>query len=205
MEILKPQSLKHQDKEEFVSLALKALIEQIGDEPIQGILDLGPAVGTNVDFFSNRSRNFYVADLFRELEKKRLDATESEITWDSVFAELLPYEVDTRFDVILAWDVLNYLQKHQVQGLARAIQRFCKPGDTTLFAQIATRKSMPAQPRRYHILSNDRLLYQTPSQAVRNAPLYCEPDLRRMLTGFEVKNTFLLRNGTHEYLFSYHS
>jgi hypothetical protein len=145
-----------------------------------------------------------VADLFRELEKKRLDATESEMAWDAVFAELLPYEEDTCFDVILAWDVLNYLQKHQVLGLAQALQRFCKPG-ATLFAQIATRKSMPAQPRRYHILSSDRLLYQTASQALRSAPLYCEPDLRRMLVGFEVKNSFLLRNGTHEYLFSYSS
>lgn len=202
MELLKPLTLKHQNKEEFVSLALKALIEQIGDDSVQGVLDLGPAVGTNVDFFSNRSRNFYVADLLRELEKKRLDASDSDIAWDSVFAELLPYEEETRFDVILAWDVLNYLQKYQIEGLARAIQPFCRPG-ATLYAQIATRKSMPAQPRRYHILSNDRLLYQTPSQAIRPAPLYCEPDLRRMLPGFEVKNTFLLRNGTHEYLFSY--
>jgi predicted TPR repeat methyltransferase len=202
VEILKPLTLKHQDKEEFVSLALKALIEQIGDESIQGVLDLGPAVGTNVDFFSNRSRNFYVADLFRELEKKRLDASDSDKDWESVFVELLPYEEETRFEVILAWDVLNYLQKYQIEGLAKAIQPFCKSG-ATLYAQIATRKSMPAQPRRYHILGSDRLLYQTPGQALRSAPLYCEPDLRRMLPGFEVKNTYLLRNGTQEYLFYY--
>ena len=62
---------------------------------------------------------------------------------------------------------------------------------------------MPARSRRYHIMGNDRLLYQDSTQAVRTSPLYCEPDLRRMLTGFEVKNTYLLRNGIHEYLFSY--
>ncbi len=202
MELLKPLSMKQQDKEEYVSLALKGLMEQIGEDSVQGVLDLGPAVGTNVDFFSNRSRNFYVADLLRELEKKQLDGSDNEIRWDSVFAELLPYEKETRFDIILAWDVLNYLQKHQIVGFAVAVQPFCKPG-TTLLAQIATRKSMPARSRRYHILGNERLLYQNSTQAVRSSPLYCEPDLRRMLAGFEVKNTYLLRNGTHEYLFSY--
>jgi hypothetical protein len=202
MALLKPLTLKHQEKKEQTSLGLRALLDSLGDAIPGGILDLGPAVGSNVDFFSKLSSSFYVADLFRALESDRPAASTDEMQWDPVFEKILPYEDDARFDLILAWDVLNYLRAPQIEALARCLGPHCSRG-TVLFAMISTRKQIPARPRSYQVLSSEKLLYQTPTQAVRPCPSYKEPDLLRMLTGFHVKTSYLLRNGMLEYLFTY--
>ena len=202
MTLLKPLTLKHQEKDEYTSLGLRALLDSLGDRIQGGILDLGPAVGSNVDFFSKLSSSFYVADLFRALESNRPVTNTDEMHWDPVFEKILPYEEGSRFDLILGWDVINYLRAPQIEALARCLGPYCS-ADTVLFSMISTRKQIPARPRSYQVLSPEKLLYQTSTQAVRPCPLYKEPDLVRLLTGFRVKTSYLLRNGMLEYLFSY--
>ncbi len=65
-----PLPARQREKVEYPSLALKALFDLIGDEWKHGVLDLGPVVGTNVDYFSHASCKFYVADVFRALESR---------------------------------------------------------------------------------------------------------------------------------------
>jgi hypothetical protein len=202
VEILNPLHQKQQDKTEYTSLALKAIMELLDGEQQYGVLDLGPAVGANVDFFSELSSQLYVADLLRTLESKQLAAAEEEIDWGSVFEEISPYQEGTRFDLVLAWDVLNYLTPLQIQAAVRRIGDFCAP-DALLYAMISTRKDIPAHPRSYHIVSSNRLVYWTPGRAIRPCPLYKEPDLIRLMPRFRVKSTYILRNGIQEYLMTY--
>ncbi len=202
MTLLKPLTLKHQEKNEFTSLGLRALLDALGDHIEGGILDLGPAVGSNVDFFSKLSSSFYVADLFRALESNRPVVSTDEMLWDPVFEKILPYEDRARFDLILGWDVINYLSSPQIEALARCLRPYSSAG-TLFFSMISTRKQIPARPRSYQVVSSEKLLYQTGTQAVRPCPLYKEPDLVRLMAGFRVKTSYLLRNGMVEYLFSY--
>jgi hypothetical protein len=177
-------------------------MELLDDERQYGILDLGPAVGVNVDFFSELSSQLYVADLLRTLESKHLAPAEEEFDWDSVFEEILPYQDGTRFDLVLAWDVLNYLTPPQIQAAGRRIGDFCA-ADALLFAMISTRKEIPARSRSYHIVSSNKLVYKTAGRAIRPCPLYKEPDLVRFMPQFRVKSTYILRNGIQEYLMTY--
>jgi hypothetical protein len=192
----------HQEKTKCTTLAFKALMEYFGEQRKREVLDLGPAIGANVDFFSQFSCQFYVADLIRSLESQQPEAVEEETAWDEVFADLLPYDEDTQFDLILAWDVFDYLSRVQIKSLVRHVSRFCE-SRTILFALVSTRREIPARPRSYHIVGYDKLLYHTATQAIRPCPRYKEPDLRRLMPGFEVKSTYLLRNGIQEYLFTY--
>jgi hypothetical protein len=170
-------------------------------------LDLGLAIGANVDFFAQFSCKLYVADLFRALESRPNQETEEdeddeeETLWAPIFEELLPYDKGTRFDLILAWDVLNYLDRPQIEGLSNRLSQFCHQG-TTLFALVSTLKEIPARPRSYHIVAPGKLLYRTAPQEVRPCPRYKEPDISRRMIGFKVKGTYILRNGIQEYVFS---
>ncbi len=190
-----------QESIETSSPALKTVLESLGDSWRHGVLDLGSAIGTNVEFFSRFSRKLTVADVFRALESKPTDKT-ADLDWDSIFAELLPHDEGTRFDLILAWDVLNYLDHSQIESLARQISRFCEQG-SVLFALMATRKEIPARPRQYHIVQPEKLMYRSATQAIRPCPSYKEPDLCRWMPQFQVKSTFFLRNGMQEYLFTF--
>jgi hypothetical protein len=193
---------RQHDNAEHTSLALKAIMESLEDEQQYGILDLGPAVGVNVDFFSELSSQLFVADLLRTLESKHPAPAEEELDWDNVFEELLPYQEGTRFDLVLAWDVLNYLTPPQIQAAARRIGSFCA-ADALLYAMISTRKEIPAHSRSYHIVSSEKLVYKTSGRALRPCPLYKEPYLVRFMPQFRVKSTYILRNGIQEYLMTY--
>jgi hypothetical protein len=200
LEILNPLHQRQQPKVEYTSLALKAMMDSLDEEQNYAILDLGPAVGANVDFFSELSSQLYVADLLRTLDSKHIGPTDEDFDWDPVFEELLPYEEGTRFDLVLLWDVLNYLSRPQIQAMGRRVGDFCG-ADALLYAMISTRRDIPALSRSYHIVSSNRLVYRTTSQAIRPCPLYKEPDLVRLMPQFKVKGTYILRNGIQEYLF----
>lgn len=200
---------KQFEETEYTTLALPSLLDPLQEEGEHAVLDLGLAIGANVDFFAQFSCKLYVADLFRALESRPRDKTEEEededdeeeTLWAPIFEELLPYDEGTRFDLILAWDLLNYLDRSQIEGLSHRLSQFCHSG-TTLFALVSTRKEIPGRPRSYHIVGHDKLLYRTANQSVRPCPLYKEPDICRRMAGFRVKSTYILRNGIQEYVFS---
>ena len=125
------------DGGEHHSLAFPGLVEKLGEDQKYQILDLGRAYGPNVEFFSQFSCTFYVADLYRTLQSYTLAPAEDDGSQLSrVFEELLPYAEDTRFDLILAWDLLNYLRPEQIETMSRRLAGFSKEG-TTIFGDYA--------------------------------------------------------------------
>ena len=103
------------------------------------------------------------------------------------------------FDLILAWDLLNYLTGEQMAVLGKQLARICRR-ESLVFALITNAKEMPVQPIRFRIIDNDTLSYTIDSELGRPSPLFKEPDLNRWLPDFEVETSFLLRNGLQEYV-----
>lgn len=191
------------ERAENPSLALPLIIARIEGSLRSHVLDLGPALGPNVDFFSRLARRLTIADSFQTLLSLQ---AEHERTGDGLTPEreaeaLLAYDAETRFDVVFAWDLLNYFKPTQLAPLVTRLGRFCRQG-SLMFALIGTRPEMPARPRSFRILDRGRLLYETSTAAVCACPLYEERDLARSMPGFRVENTFLLRNGMKEFIFS---
>ena len=191
------------DGGEHHSLAFPGLVEKLGEDQKYQILDLGRAYGPNVEFFSQFSCTFYVADLYRTLQSYILAPGEDDGSRLSrVFEELLPYAEDTRFDLILAWDFLNYLRPEQIETMGRRLASFSKEG-TTIFATIAIHQSIPARPCGFKIVDAATFDYDSITDRSRPSPRHKEPELCRLMPGFEVENTFLLRNGLQEYVFTF--
>jgi hypothetical protein len=194
------------------------LLERLGEDRKSRILDLGPAHGATVEFFSQYSCKLYVADLYRSLMAHLADpdgdrlAPRAEEGEDEaaaaaervrLFDELLPYPADTRFDLILAWDLLNYLEPEQIGVLGRRLAGFSY-GATRLFAMVAMHREIPARPCAFRIRDAETLDYEALTQRTRPAPRHTEPALRRLLSGFDVSGTCVLRNGMQEYVFTFH-
>jgi len=193
------------DNGEYHSLAFPGVVEKFAEDQKYQVLDLGRAHGPNVEFFSQFSCTYYVADLYRALQSYTLAPAEDEEDDDGsrlsqVFEELLPYTEDTRFDLILAWDLLNYLRPEQIEAMSRRLASFSKEG-TIIFAMIAIHQSIPARPCGFKIVDAASFDYDSTTDRPRPSPRHKEPDLCRLMPGFEVENTFLLRNGLQEYVF----
>jgi len=191
---------------EYHSLALPGLVARLDGERKFRVLDLGPAHGLTVEFFSRFSCKLYIADLYRTLQSYRIEPPDDEEKDEEgdrlskIFAELLPYDPYMRFDLVLAWDLLNYLEPREIEALSRRLARFSHAA-TRLFAMIAIHQEIPARPCGFKIRDSETLEYDTVTPETRSAPRHKEPTLRRLMPGFEVGSTCVLRNGLQEYVF----
>jgi hypothetical protein len=182
------------------SIALEKLLPALPEEGGLRVLDLGAANPSNLDFFTRRGGQLTVADFYRSYLPKR--AALKEGAKAAVFSELLAYDPKTRFDLILAWDLLNYLKKDELTLLIEGLHPYCLPG-TMVLAFVATTSHIPASPLLYRVEDARTLLCEVAPGPKRPCPRYLEQELLRLMPGLNVENRFQLRNGTLEYLFSY--
>ncbi len=152
------------------------------------VLDLGPATPSNLQFFLGRGARFTVADF----APSRGDT----------LSELVRDEPGTHFDLVLAWDFLNYLPREKLGLLLRSLEPYFRPG-TMVHALVATGRHISAAPRRYRIEDAETLVWEGPRGRVIPSPRYMEQDLLRCMPGLIVEHRFQLRNEMLEYLFSY--
>jgi hypothetical protein len=103
-------------------------------------------------------------------------------------------------DGILAWDVIDYLDKTSAAELAAQLTRVLRP-DGALLGFFGT-----AQPRDQHytkfiIVDEQNLKYRSyPSARGRQAALL-NRDIIRLFSGLRVSDSFLLQNNVREILF----
>lgn len=185
---------------EYKSLGFNTLLDFLRADGKHAILDLGQALGVNVDFWSRFPCRIYIEDFHRSYREAIQSAPEA--ARESLIADLLPIAAGTCFDIILAWDLLNYLNQEELNVLIRCLSRWCRPG-TLLFALIAAHAQIPAEPSTFRILDRERMIYEMHTQKTRPSPGYHPKDLARLLMPFEISSSFLLRNGIQEYVFAY--
>ena len=183
------------------SLALAPALAHLERRQSPRLLDLGPARAANIEVFSTLASRLSIADLFAELPAS-LDPEDEETPrrFEAALARALPRPRHGPFDLVLAWDLFNYLTRPQIASLARQLTPLIAPG-ALVFALVATRGDQPVRPLHFEIRGPQALLYRATTAATRPAPRYKEPDLLRLLPGFRVDSSFLLRHGIQEYLF----
>lgn len=182
------------------SLAFNVLYHQLRTDRKFHVLDLGSACKQNIEFFGQFSCKIYIEDLYNTLASFDYLAPEDGFSYDRIFDYLLPFTDNTRFDLILAWDLFNYLDRDQFHHLVRHLHRFSRRG-TVIFSLISTLKHLPEKPNQFRILDSEKLLYESRSSVLRTCPRYQQTDLDQIMKGFRTCNSFLLRNGFKEYLF----
>ncbi len=195
-----PQAVLPAQGEVRHSLALNALYHRLDSQRRYNVLDLGRACSQNVEFFSQFCGKIYIEDLLSTLSSFDYLSPEDGTSLDAVFEYLLPYQSTTRFDIVFSWDLFNYLEPDSFRHLIGYLSRFCPPG-ALIFSLISTLESIPDKPGTYRIQDSETLQYPAPGTILRRCPCYQEPDLLRLMPGFRVCNSFLLRNGFKEYLF----
>jgi hypothetical protein len=180
------------------SLALAALFEAIRGRKVT-VLDLGSAVGSNVEFLSQYGCRLYIEDLYAALTSRISSGEEDDLAGPEFFAEFLAVPEDTRFDVVLAWDLFNYLRRKELAYFGEQLRRFTEPGALTL-ALMSYHKQIPAQPYRFKIRDEETLIYDRRTAAERPSPRFVPYEVTGLLKGLRVDRSFLLQHGIQEYL-----
>lgn len=161
------------------------------------VLDLGSASGPNVTFFSGLGCKLYIADLNNSLFSTTTLADRAEAL-DQALGREIP--ANESFDLVLLWDLLDYLDDAEIRILGARLRPVCR-ATALLYGMVSYRKEIPDRPVRYEVRDLKTIGSAVDSPLVRPAPLHKEPELAKLLPDFEVDSTYLLRHGMQEYLF----
>jgi len=164
------------------------------------VLDLGEPHAETVSFFSGFRVRLGIASLIPALAG--LDAEEDEARLRRYLETLLPDRLAGGAQVVLAWDLLNYLQPRVITALMARLGELLPRGALVHGFVAYGIKTLPVKPR-VLVLRPDGWLATMPERdtATRPAPRYTTGELQRLMPAFRVDRAILLRDGMQEYLF----
>jgi hypothetical protein len=165
------------------------------------LLDVGPAIGTNVTFFGEElGCKILIGEIFKDIDRHVAEGTFGELPkfFETRFAQ---WESDS-VDGILCWDIFDYLDWKNAQALAKQLVRILRP-DGAVLAQFSTAESKGAGPAtytKYVIVDRQTLQYRSyPAARGKQKPLL-NRDIQRMFEPLRVAEQFLLKNNLREVL-----
>jgi len=177
----------------------RRLVESLSEERRLVVLDLGPVRPETVALLTPFRCRLEIADLADDLPA--LDAeTEFNALRDRA-EDLLPIARREPVDIVLCWDLLNYLQRPALTALAERLAARMRPGGFAHLLITYSGTTMPAKPSRFAAFADGRFIEMPVTEARRPAPRYTPEDLGRCLKGFRSESAMLLRNGMQEFLF----
>lgn len=180
------------------SPGLEAALAGVPSDGSCGVLDLGPAVAGNLDFVSTFASRVQIVDLFGARSANAAAPAPDLEHGMQVLRELVPLASET-FHLVLAWDLLAYLPSHRIGDLIAALAELCRP-EARLHAIVPTTELIPAVPSRYRIVDAESLVYEQAATDLRAAPELPPNAVDRLLEGFEIEHSFVLRHGVREYV-----
>ncbi len=173
------------------SPGLEAALKVVGAAGGDRVLDLGPAVSANLEFLSSSARHLRVADLLSD-HRGRDEA-------DAGGAGTLVDPAWGPFDLVLAWDVLSYLEPEDAADVVAAITEASSPG-ACLFALVTTTEEAAGRSVTFVVRDGTTLEYRPAPPRQRHLRSAKPAAVQRLLAPFRVERSFVLRNGFQEYV-----
>lgn len=172
----------------FISQALNA-------NKSRRILDLGSASAASFNFFMRkgctvRFENIsqYVADQLTNAEVRA-----SQLLRASLEDYLSGFRSHEKFDVVLTWDLFNFLDLETLSWLVSKLGEFCH--DQSLLHSVRYLKAAPAAPLQYQIVSDHEVKYQGLVDTAPNYEAHLLPELVRSLPFYHLDTSFNQQNG----------
>jgi hypothetical protein len=184
------------------SLGLNALLDTVQEDRTYSILDLGPALKDNVQFWSQFSCRLQIQDFYRSYREWNAAAKPEEEFNEAAVSVMLPFSDDTVFDIILVWDLFNYFDLRELAVLVQRLSRWCRQG-TRLFAMISIMPNISVSPWMFRILNREQMILEIATPETRPNPRHQPRDILRLMARFDVSCSFLLRQGIQEYVFEF--
>lgn len=184
---------QHQSGANF--LALRELFNRLPSDKVVNILDMGQAWNANMEFYGQFRCKVFVEDLYRWMKRKGDMQSQS-----TALESLQKYPQGTHFDVILFWDLFDYLSLQQAEALVSHLKAYCKKG-TLLFFVSSTMDEIPKQPASFKILDAEHLLYETTTTETAKGKGHRQSNIQKLLPGFRLVRAFRMSNGVEENLY----
>jgi SAM-dependent methyltransferase len=145
------------------SSGLRELARMLQSEEPLCVLDLGSTSAANIRYLTERGHKIYSEDLLEASTDPELVIKDTDgqrlVDHKNFFSENLAYS-SAQFDLVLCWNLADYLDESLVKPVVARLWSVMKPG-AVLLAFFHTREAGPDAPcYRYHIVSSEILEMQ---------------------------------------------
>jgi hypothetical protein len=182
----------------FSTKALRKFLAALTSRESPVLLDLGPVVGSNVSFFGEQlGCKIFVEDIYADVDRHaRADKLED---LPGFLKKRFP-QVEGSVDGILAWDVVDYLDKASAAELAAQLTRVLRP-DGALLAFFGTAQASKTNFTKFIIADEQNLKHRSYAAVRGRQAALLNRDILRLFSGLRVSDSFLLQNNLREILF----
>ena len=177
----------------------RSVVEPVDSDRRRVVLDLGAACGRTVELLSQYQCRLDIADLSDRLDELNAESTPEGLR--NTAESLLPANHPETADVVLCWDILNYLNASALTALMSQIAARSRPGTLVHALIVYAATHMPARPGHYVPLKDCSLVSMPFGPDEREAPRYSPDELKQYLPGYTMERAMLLSNGMQEFLF----
>ncbi len=182
----------------FATKALRKFLTSLTAREAPVLLDLGPVVGSNVNFFGEQlGCKIFVEDIFANLDQHIRDQKLEELP--AFLKKRLP-QADGTVDGILCWDLFDYMDRASAQELSTQLTRVLRPGGT-LLGFFATTQKRDTRYTKYVIVDEVNLKHRPYDAARGRQTILPNRDIIRLFETLRVSDSFLLQNNLREILF----
>ena len=164
------------------------------------MLDLGPAQSGIIELLGRFRCRLDVADLAEQIDALNAETDPGRLA--ETTRTQLPSAGPDPADLVLCWDLVNYLSRPAITVLMDCIAERARPGTQVHMFIVYSASRMPIQPSRYVPLPDHRLSRRPQSSADRSAPRYTPEDLAACMSRYRAERGKLLQGGMQEFVFS---
>jgi hypothetical protein len=182
----------------FATKALRKFLTSLTSRESPILLDLGPVVGSNVNFFGEQlGCKIFVEDIFADVDRHVRAGKLEE--FPAFLKKRFPQE-SASVDGILCWDVIDYMDRPAAHELAHELTRLLRP-DGALLAFFANTPPRDTRFTKYVIVDEVNLKHRSYDAARGRQAILLNRDIIRLFSGLRVTDSFLLQNNLREILF----
>lgn len=185
------------DEPVVASKGLPRFLTALTQQSMPVLLDFGPVIGTNVEFFGDRlGCKLFIEDLLADIDRHARAGTTDQLP--PAFEKRFRH-ADASVDGILCWDLFDFLDKSASTSLARQITRMLKPGGTVMgfFCSLPVAQ---ATFTKFEIVDETSLRHRHHPGVGGAKRVLQNRDIIRMFEGLSVSDSFLLKSNTREML-----
>jgi hypothetical protein len=167
--------------------------------PMAEVLDLGPAIGSNIAFMGERiGCKIHVKDLYADLEHHALEDALERFP-EFLAARLRDHDAES-VDAVLCWDIFDYLAPPAASVLAGTLVQALRPGGA-LIAFFGGGGTTERSYTRYVIEDERHLRYRVAPAACSRQRLLQNRDILALFPGLNLFDSVLLKSGVRQVLF----
>lgn len=185
----------------YATKALRKFLATLSTREAPVLLDLGPVIGSNLNFFGETlGCKVFIEDLFADVEQHARAGTLNELP--AHFSTRLT-QLDNSVDGILGWDLIDYLDLPAAQALAAQLTRLLRIDGALLafFNATQVRNDEPRHYTKFVVVDDTSLRHRTYAGSRARQRVFQNRDIIRLFEGLRVSDSFLLQTNIREILF----